>query len=65
MAYPKGIGKSPGSGRKAGTPNKRSAGIKSFARSVLEDPQYQSSFRQRAQTGTLAPGLEVMLFHYL
>ena len=64
MGWPKGAPKAPGSGRKVGSKNKRSEGIEHFARSIIEDPQYQASFRQRAHDGTLPAGVETMLYAY-
>lgn len=64
MAWPKGQPRPANSGRKAGTTNKRNQGIETFARSIVEAPAYQANLRTRAETGTLAPGMEAMLFHY-
>lgn len=34
------------------------------ARSVLESDDYQRSFQERVANGTLAPGVEQMIWHY-
>lgn len=51
-------------GRQKGVRNKRTEGIEAFARSILEDPDYQRHLRERALTGALAPAVETMLFWY-
>ena len=35
-----------------------------FAASIVNDPIYRANLLARAQTGTLAPGIEQMLWHY-
>lgn len=35
-----------------------------FARSILESETYRADIKRRAETGTLAPGIEAMLWHY-
>lgn len=63
MPFHKGDPKPPGSGRKAGA-SQRQAGVEAFARSIIEDKEYQENFRKRAKLGELAPALEAMLYHY-
>lgn len=53
-----------GGGSRKGIPNKRSAGIEAFARSIVENPDYQTNLLKRAQGGELAPPVETMLFAY-
>lgn len=61
MAFAKGKVKT--GGRKAGTPNKATAEIKDLARSLLEDPVYQTKLKQRLRDGK-APQIEQLLYHY-
>ena len=35
-----------------------------FAASIVDDPIYRANLLARAQTGTLAPAIEQMLWHY-
>jgi hypothetical protein len=50
-------------GRRKGTPNKVPQEVKNLLQSVLEDPEYQSSLRERMIAGR-APQLEALAFHY-
>lgn len=52
-------------GRKPGSRNKRTLEIEAIARQILEHPKYQANLKSRANTGTLPPAVETMLFHYL
>jgi hypothetical protein len=61
MAFRK--GKSKTGGRKAGTPNKATVEIKELARSLLEDPIYQTNLRKRLRDGE-ASQIEQLLYHY-
>ena len=54
-----------GSGRKAGTPNKRQSEAAAVAALILEDPAYLADLRKRALTRELSPAMECLLFHYL
>jgi len=56
--------KTPGSGRKAGTPNKATQEVKDLAGSIIRDPVYRKNLIARAKAGVLPPAVEVMLFHY-
>ena len=51
-------------GRMVGVPNKATIEIKSFARSILEDPTYQIKLRQRIENGE-APHIEALLYYYV
>lgn len=51
-------------GRGKGVRNKSTTLVKDFARRVLEDGAYRLGILQRARTGTLAPQVEVTLYHY-
>ena len=50
-------------GRKKGTPNKVTLEVKNLLQSILEDPEYQASLRERMIAGR-APQLEVLGFYY-
>ena len=50
-------GKTPGSGRKKGTPNKSSGEVRARCRQLIEDPEYISYFKHRMMVGQLAPAL--------
>jgi hypothetical protein len=63
MPFQKGQPRPPGAGRKKGV-SARQAGITEFAQSIVEDPEYKKNLVVRAKGGTLAPGMETMLFHY-
>jgi len=64
MPYPKGHPRPPGSGRKAGVPNKRTVEIKEYARTIVEDEQVREQLRAQARDGTLPPPIMTMLFYY-
>lgn len=63
MAWKKGNGKPPGSGRKKGSLNKSTIEIRVFAKSILEDKDYQERLRTRITAGR-APKIEELLYHY-
>src|SRR5262245_12169874 len=50
-------------GRPKGIPNAASLEIKTFCRSVLEDPEYREKVRQRVIDGE-APHVETLMYHY-
>ena len=50
-------------GRLSGTPNRATQEMRAFARSILENPAYRESIRQRIMQGK-APHLETLLYHY-
>ena len=64
MGYPKGKGKSPGSGRKKGSRNKRTVDVEAYARRIVEDPEVQAMMLKQAQQGTLPAPLMQMLYAY-
>ena len=67
MAWPKGRLKGsrpPTAGRRAGTPNKRTATVQAYAREILEHPKVQARHLREAIDGTISPALEQLLFHY-
>lgn len=51
-------------GRVAGTRNKRSAEVETFARDLLGSVEYREGVKQRLLAGELAPPLEILLYHY-
>ena len=63
MARPKGSPKTPGSGRKAGSRNHVTAGIRAIARSLIDDPDYRAALHARLKAGT-AGTMESVLWHY-
>jgi hypothetical protein len=65
VAHPKGASKTPGSGRKKGSRNKRSKPVEDIARGIIEDPVYLTNLKDRALAGTLPPMIEALMFHYL
>ncbi len=50
-------------GRAKGVPNRATAEIREFARSLFEDPAYKEALRERLIKGQ-AGSMEVQLFHY-
>ena len=50
-------------GRKAGVPNRKTGEIREFARSLLSDPDYQRSLRERITAGR-AEKIESLLYFY-
>ena len=51
-------------GRQAGTPNRVTADAREACASLVDDPQYRQNLAERLRAGRLAPGVEVMLWHY-
>ena len=51
-------------GRKPGKQNYYSSDVGTFARRIVEDEAYLVEVSKRAHAGTLAPGMESMLWHY-
>lgn len=51
-------------GRRKGSRNKRSEGIETYARELLERPAYRAKLETRLEQGTLASGVETLLYHY-
>jgi hypothetical protein len=62
VGRPKGIPKT--GGRRKGTSNKATREAKEFCASIIDDPEYQRTLRERAINATLSPAVEVMLWHY-
>ena len=63
MPRPPGSDKTPGSGRRRGTPNKRQVLSREIARSFIDDPAYRDALRARLLAGE-AGSMEVLLWHY-
>ena len=53
-----------GPGRPKDVPNKASVEAKGFCSSIIDDPAYQQSIRERALKGKLAPAIEAMIWYY-
>lgn len=51
-------------GRAKGVPNKNTTDVAAVARLFVEDENYQHRLKVRLDEGTLAPGVETMLWHY-
>jgi hypothetical protein len=45
-------------------PNKATVEARAACAALVDDPEYQTSLRQRLVTGTLAPAVETMLWYY-
>ena len=59
---PKGTPKT--GGRKRGTPNKATAEAKAACAEIVDDVTYRRRLLARARAGTLAPGVEQMLWYF-
>lgn len=57
-------GKRAGAGRKPNLYGDAAETVAAFTRSILEDPVYQETLRQRAYKGKLSPPVEQMLWAY-
>jgi hypothetical protein len=64
MPWPKGKPRPANSGRKAGTPNKRTAEVEAWARGVLEDPAVRTMIVTQLKNGSLLPPTVALLFYY-
>lgn len=64
MPHPKGSDKTPGSGRKKGSRNKRTQDVEAYARGIVEDPEVQAMMLKQAKDGTLPAPLVQMLHAY-
>jgi hypothetical protein len=53
MAHAPGTPKTPGSGRKRGTPNKRTLDGEAWARAIVDDPQVRKVLLEQARAGIL------------
>ena len=51
-------------GRPKGVPNKATTEAKEACARIVDDPVYREKLLSRALKGTLAPPVEVMLWHY-
>jgi hypothetical protein len=51
-------------GRPKGVPNKVTTEVKAVATELVDDPVYRARLRRALQTRTVAPAIEVMLWHY-
>jgi hypothetical protein len=63
MSRPKGSNKTPGSGRKPGSRNKVTEGIREIARGFVDDPVYRAALKARLENGT-AGTMETTLWAY-
>ena len=63
MARPPGSHKTPGSGRKRGTPNKVRALSREIARAFVDDPAYRDALRARLLAGE-AGAMEALMWAY-
>lgn len=67
MAWPKGKkrgARAPAAGRRAGTPNKRTVEIETYAKTIVENDKVRQMMLLQAQNGSLPPGVVQMLFYY-
>ena len=68
MAWPKGKpkphGRIVGSGRKPGTPNKRTQEAEEVARRIVDDPEVQSRWLSQARAGELPSTIAQTLMYY-
>jgi hypothetical protein len=62
--FQKGEPRPANAGRRAGTPNKSSGEIRTFARCLLEDREYRKQLRANLRNLTLDPSLIRMLYQY-
>ena len=51
-------------GRPKGARNKVTIEVQAAAAELVDDPEYRAQLKIRLLTGTLAPGLEALLWHY-
>jgi hypothetical protein len=51
-------------GRHKGTPNKATAEARTACSRLVDDPAYRTKLAARLRTGTIAPAVECMLWHY-
>jgi hypothetical protein len=61
---PKGSSKTPGSGRVAGTPNRRTQEAQAVARTIVEDPAVQQLWLSQAKRGELSGTILQTLMYY-
>lgn len=54
----------PRAGRPKGTPNRATTEAKEVCSALVDDPEYLEALRTRLLSGTLAPGVEALLWHY-
>ena len=59
-----GLKRNAGPGRPKGALNKVTVAAKGFCKQLADDPAYRESLQRRLLKGTLAPGLEMMVWHY-
>lgn len=64
MAFQKGVPRLPQAGRRAGTPNKRTATVQEYAKGIVEHPEVRAQLLAQALAGELPPVLMQMLFYY-
>src|SRR4029453_16317983 len=51
-------------GRQKGTPNRATAEAKTACSHLVDDPAYRTKLTTRLLSGTIAPAVECMLWHY-
>ena len=51
-------------GRRKGVPNKATIAVREAAVAMTEDPVYRKKLLERLRAGTLAPGIEQMIWAY-
>ena len=61
---PKGVEKTPGSGRKRGTLNKVTLEVRETMRAITDDPEYQKKLGERVKSGKAAPAIEALVWYY-
>jgi hypothetical protein len=62
--HPRGAPRTPGSGRRRGTPNRRTTEARQLCSDLVHDIRYQAKLRQDFIRRRLHPSIEQMLWHY-
>lgn len=59
-----GLQRGPGKGRPKGSKNKTTLEVRTLASKILASAKYRKDLQRRAESGKLAPAVEVALWHY-
>jgi hypothetical protein len=63
--HPKGAPRTPGSGRKKGTPNRRTIELRELMAALLDDVEYQHRLRDDFRKRRVHPSTEVRVWEYI